>query len=100
MKDKEFVDEVLNNFIKRERSSWQIGSGDDAYYVEQVESYIQKQRKMWLAFSEFAIAEGRKQLAEEIFPKLDELDLESKLGGWLYVQYKEIREKLQKEIVK
>ena len=93
IKLKNIVEETLKEFIERELSGWQIGSGSDAHYVEKIENYFQTQKKMWLAFSEFAIKAGRKQLAEEV---LNDSRLNSQINeaGIRII----IKEKLKKEV--
>ena len=52
---------LLDKFILEEKAKYSIGSGDDRFYEQQVEDYVNNQRMLWLDFIKFI----RKELDSE-----------------------------------
>ncbi len=52
MKDKKFKN-ILKEFIEIEEKKLRIGSGDDEFYVNQINEYVNKQKGLWLDFTKF-----------------------------------------------
>ncbi len=46
-------EKLLNEFIEIEKEKHRAGSGDDEFYTNQIEAYINKQRKLWIDFIKF-----------------------------------------------
>jgi hypothetical protein len=46
-------EKVLEEFINEERRKTRAGSGDDLYYEQQIEDYINDQRMFWIQFMKF-----------------------------------------------
>ena len=44
---------ILDKFIEEERAKSRMGSGDDMAYEQQIMDYVDKQRKLWIAFMKF-----------------------------------------------
>lgn len=49
----EKYENLLDEFIERERASSRIGSGDDMFYEQQIIDYVNKQRPLWISFIKF-----------------------------------------------
>jgi len=71
----EYMEELLNEFKRIEMKKCCIGSGDDGYYTNQVDEYIDKQRKFWIEFIKFVFART-KSLPE--YKKLQDENIELK----------------------
>jgi len=58
-------EEVLDEFIEKEREKVRVCSGDDVAYEEAIIEYINKQRKLWIDFIEFILKKrGKAQVLE------------------------------------
>ncbi len=52
--------ELLDEFVKTEKLKSYIGSGDDAFYANQISDYVDKQRKLWIGFAKFIVRRSKK----------------------------------------
>ena len=51
---------LLDKFILEEKNKFSIGSGDDEFYRQKVEDYVNSQRMLWLDFIKFIRKELKK----------------------------------------
>ncbi len=68
--------ELLNEFIEIQKWNCRGGSGDDEFYVQQIEKYIKEQNLLWMDFIKFIKKERNaevKQVIEEWSENSEEL---------------------------
>ena len=59
------VEKALKDFVNLESSKFYAGSGDDAFYVQQVHDYVESQHRFWInAFRKFS-TEALQKLLED-----------------------------------
>jgi len=69
LKDEKLAEKMLNEHIQRAFDASLIGSGDDMFYAQQAEEYVNKQRKFWIEYGVRLIQECEKEQKKEKLPK-------------------------------
>ncbi len=72
--------ELLDEFIKVEKEKHRAGSGDDEFYANQIEDYVNKQRGFWMGFMSF-IKQERNAEVKQAIRKLKVYSIKDKKGN-------------------